>query len=201
MQQHAEQGFHLLGSEHELETEIRTAALSHHERLDGSGYPQGLSAPSISRTTRIITIVDAYDAMTSDRAYRQGIPTSEALRVLYNCRGRQFDEELVEEFIRMIGIYPPGSLVELNTGAVALVMASSPLHKLHPSVEIVLDPDHQPCQPRVLDLSQEPLASNGDPYTIVKSLPDGFAGFSLAEHIRRLSADQSGRRLVTPTPH
>ena len=198
MRRHAEYGFQLLGSDHQLEPEVRQAALSHHERLDGKGYPRALSAGAIKRTTRIITIVDAYDAMTSDRAYRKGMPTSDALRVLFRYRGSQFDEDLVEDFIRMIGIYPPGSLVELDSGEVAVVLATSPSHKLHPLVEVVLDADGRLCKPRSLDLSKPPA---GEASAVVRALPDGAAGFSLTEHIRRLSAARSGAEAVTPAPH
>lgn len=187
MRRHAEYGFELLTSDHQVEPDVQQAALSHHERLDGKGYPHALSGPAISRFTRMVSIVDAYDAMTSDRAYRKGIPTSEALRILYKNRGEQFDDLLVEAFIRMIGIYPPGSLVELNTGEVAVVLATSPRKKLHPLVEVVLDREGHPCLPRVLNLSESPEDDEGVPYTISKALPDGANGFSLAEHIRHQS--------------
>lgn len=185
MRDHARQGFELLGAEHQLEQEVRQAALSHHERLDGQGYPQGLTGEAIGPLTRIISIVDAYDAMTSDRAYRKGIPTSEALGILYRNQGSQFEDRLVEAFIRMIGIYPPGSLVELHTGEVAVVLATSPRQKLHPLVEVVLDSRGQQCLlPRVINLSEHPPAADGTPYSIRRALPDGIPGFSLAEHIR-----------------
>lgn len=192
MRRHPEHGYDLLGSEHELEPAIREAALSHHERLDGKGYPQALTGPAISQFTRMVSIVDTYDALTSDRVYHKGISTSEALRVLYKNRGNQFDDQLVEAFIRLIGIYPPGSLVELNTGEVAVVLATSPRHKLHPLVEIVLDSKGHPCLPRVLSLSDSPSTADGDTYTIRKALPDGVSGFSLAEHIRHQGSQEAG---------
>lgn len=184
MRRHPECGFELLGSEHELEPDVRNAALSHHERLDGKGYPHALTGPAISQFTRMVSIVDTYDALTSDRAYRAGIPTSEALKILYNNRGNQFDDQLVEAFIRLIGIYPPGSLVELNTGEVAVVLATSPRQKLRPLVEVVLDRDGHPCLPRVVNLSESPSTADGATYSIDKALPDGISGFDLAEHIR-----------------
>ncbi len=187
MRNHAQYGYDLLGSHHELDPVVRNAALSHHERLDGKGYPNGLPGPAIEKFTRIVTIIDAYDAMTSDRPYHKGIPTAKALGILYKNRGNQFDDHLVEVFIRMIGVYPPGSLVELNTGEVAIVLATSPKRKLHPLVELVLDANGHRCESRVLNLSEEPLSSSGQPYTIARALPDGVEGFSLAEHIRHQS--------------
>lgn len=191
MRSHPELGHKLLTSDHQLEPEVQQAALSHHERLDGKGYPHGLAAPSIAQFTRIITIIDAYDAMTSDRAYRKGIPTSDALAILYKNRGGQFDPTLVEAFIRLIGIYPPGSLVELHTGEVAVVLATSPRKKLQPLVEVVLDTEGHPCPPRVVNLSESPEAADGAVYSIRKALPDGVQGFSLAEHIRHQSDSSS----------
>ncbi|MGM0952334.1 MAG: HD-GYP domain-containing protein [Pseudomonadota bacterium] len=184
MRGHPQSGFDLLDSEHHLEPEILQAVLSHHERLDGKGYPAGLGANSIDRFTRIITIIDAYDAMTSDRVYRKGMPTSKALSVLYKNSGSQFDAELVEGFIRMIGIYPPGSLVGLNSGEVAIILAATPDNKLHPVVELLLDANGYRCEARVLDLSEEPRMPDGQVYRIAKALPDSIEGFSLAEHIR-----------------
>ncbi len=193
MRRHAEFGYELLTSDHEVEKEVQQAALSHHERLDGKGYPQGLAAPSLHQFTRIVTIVDAYDAMTSDRVYKPGIPTSKALGILYKYRSEQFDGALVEGFIRMIGIYPPGSLVELHTGEVAVVLATSPNNKLHPLVEIVRDAQGNPCLPRVLNLIESPQDAEGVPYSILKALPDGAAGFDLADHIHH-QADPSVRK-------
>lgn len=184
MRAHPELGFELLSSDHQLEPDVLQAALSHHERLDGKGYPHALEAHSINQFTRMVTIVDAYDAMTSDRVYREGLPTSDALAILYKHRGKQFDEPLVESFIRMIGIYPPGSLVELHTGEVAVVLATSPRKRLQPLVEVVMDRDRNPCTHRVLNLSENAKDEEGLTYTIRKTLPDGTAGFSLAEHIR-----------------
>lgn len=184
MRQHPQFGFELLDSEYRLEPEISQAALSHHERLDGKGYPDGLKANSIDRFTRIIAIIDAYDAMTSDRVYRKGMPVSNALNVLYKNSGSQFDAELVEVFIRMIGIYPLGSLVELNSGEVAIVLAASPENKLTPVVELVLDASGQSCEARVLNLSKEPRMLDGQVYRIAKALPDAIEGFSLSDYTR-----------------
>ncbi|GGY75120.1 HD-GYP domain-containing protein [Marinobacter zhanjiangensis] len=200
MQRHPEYGADLLGSDHELEPAVRDAALSHHERLDGKGYPSALTGPAISQLTRMVSIVDAYDAMTSDRAYREGIPTQEALKILYKNRGNQFDDQLVEAFIRLIGIYPPGSLVELHTGEVAVVLATNSRHKLRPLVEVVLDSDRHACLPRVLNLNHGPTDADGNTYSIRKALPDGVPGFSLAEHIRHQSDNGAGAGTPKPEP-
>ncbi|PVY75815.1 putative nucleotidyltransferase with HDIG domain [Tamilnaduibacter salinus] len=185
MKRHTEYGYALLTKQGDFDPIVQDTTLSHHERMDGRGYPGGKPGSCISRFTRIVTIVDAFDAMTSDRTYQKGVSTADALRILFKNRGDQFDAELVEHFIRMIGIYPPGSLVALNTGEVALVLANNPRYKLAPKVEVVLGPDRQPCRRRVLDLATHPESGDGTPYAITEPLPDGAYGFSLQAHIEQ----------------
>lgn len=193
MRRHPEEGFQLLGSHHQLDPVVRDAALSHHERMDGGGYPKGLAGSAINRFTRMISIVDAYDAITSDRAYKKGLSNGDALRILYEQSGKHYDGELVEAFIRMVGIYPPGSVVQLNSGEVAVVLSTRPDRKLFPTVELVLDGQGKPCPSRVLRLSERPLTSQGQPYSITRALPDGASGFDLEDHIRRHSQSSPDR--------
>lgn len=195
MQRHSEYGHAMLSAHHLLEPIVSATALSHHERMDGKGYPNGLYAKSISRFARIIAIVDAYDAITSDRCYRRGLSPADALRILYNDRAKHFDAELTEAFIRMIGIYPPGSLVELDSGEIAVVVATNPAHKLRPKVELLLDRDKQPCESRCLDLAEMTSSPDAPPVAIKQAIPDGSFGFSLEarieSHIRAAQTDTS----------
>ena len=184
MRQHPEFGHQLLQEQQELDPVVLDAALSHHERLDGTGYPNGVSGLNISLFARLISIVDAYDAMTSDRPYMRGRSTAEALKILYKCSGNQFDGSLVEVFIRMIGIYPSGSLVELDNGEIAVVVSSRPNRKLQPVVEVVRDENGNSCEPRVIDLAESAANDNGDARKIRKALPDGIDGFDLESYIR-----------------
>lgn len=185
MKQHPELGHELLDSQHDLDPVILDATLSHHERLDGTGYPNGVSGLNISLFARIVSIVDAYDAMTSDRPYMRGRTTAEALNILYKCSGNQFDGSLVEVFIRMIGIYPSGSLVELDNGDVAVVVSSRPNQKLLPVVEVVRDREGNPCQPRVIDLAESAANDNGSARRIARALSDSVAGFDLQSYIEQ----------------
>lgn len=150
MQQHTTFGYELLSSDPKLDPIIGDVTRHHHERLDGRGYPQQLEEWQISRFARLVSIVDAFDAMTSDRCYRDGIPASDAIRVLYRNRGRQFDADMVEAFIRMVGIYPPGTLVELNSGEVALIVTVHPGKKLKPRIEILMDANKSRSLPESL---------------------------------------------------
>ncbi|MDX1817109.1 HD-GYP domain-containing protein [Marinobacter koreensis] len=190
MREHTSHGYELLKADRSLDPIVADVTLHHHERMDGRGYPQQLAEWQISRFARLISIVDAFDAITSDRCYRDGLPTAEAIRILYRNRGQQFDAGMVEAFIRMIGIYPSGSLVELNTGEVALVVATHPGRKLSPRVEILLDAQKQPVTPRIIDLS-EPCPDGGAQREIASGLPDGAYGMSLEDRIRQLTKDNA----------
>jgi len=183
MQKHTTYGYELLKSDPELDPIIADVTRHHHERMDGRGYPQQLEEWQISRFARLVSIVDAFDAMTSDRCYRDGMPASDAIRVLYRNRGRQFDADMVETFIRMVGIYPPGTLVELTTGDVALIVAVHPGKKLKPRVEVLLDADKKPVTPRIIDLAKP---TPGQQPEIVQPLPDGAYGISLQARIQQL---------------
>lgn len=127
---------------------------SHHERLDGSGYPDGLSGAEIPQHVLIVGLVDTYDAMVSDRVYRKGIQPSDVLVELSRKAESTFGKKLVQAFIRCVGIYPPGTVVLLNTGAVGVVIASSREARLQPLVMLLRDPEGQPFEHRhVVDLS------------------------------------------------
>src|SRR5690606_16635931 len=185
MREHTTLGHELLKQDPSLDPIISDVTLHHHERIDGRGYPQQLPEWQISRFARLISIVDAYDAMTSDRCYRDGMSPADAVRILYKNRAQQCDADMVEAFIRMIGIYPPGSLVELNTGEVALVVSTHPGRKLKPKVEILLDADKHPVTPRILDLGTQ-TTEDSTVREIHSPLPDGAYGIVLHDRIQQL---------------
>ena len=111
----------------------------HHERFDGSGYPAQLSGTSIPLYARTAAIVDCYDAMTSPRYYATPIAHSEAIMKLASWRKTLFQKELVDTFIQAIGLYPPGSLVELTNGEVAVVSDFRPGMGRKPELTVILD--------------------------------------------------------------
>ncbi|MEW6600553.1 MAG: HD-GYP domain-containing protein [Nitrospirota bacterium] len=118
------------------ETSIITA-YHHHERLDGSGYPNGLKGDKISYAGQAISIVDVYDALTTKKCYRHKIPPTRALEMIYEWSGTQFSRELVQKFIRCIGIYPVGSLVRLHSGLIGVVINHSEENLLQPVVRVI----------------------------------------------------------------
>jgi HD-GYP domain-containing protein (c-di-GMP phosphodiesterase class II) len=146
--------------------------LQHHEREDGSGYPQGLSGRNISIDGAIAGLVDSYSAITSKRTFANQESPSNALNKLYKLRGKLFQDALVEQFIQCLGIYPVGSMVELNTGEIAIVIAQNLVRRLQPRVMVVLDRSLKPLQTQlILDLTKEPKASQDEPYRILRTLP------------------------------
>lgn len=150
---------------------------THHERHDGSGYPQGLTKDQIPVYTRIVAIADCYDAMTSNRSYRQAISPTEACKVLYELRDIHFQGEIVEEFIQCVGLYPVGTLVELNTGEVGVVMSEYRKRRLRPNLLLLLDRNKQPTgRTCYLDLMQTQLDDQGHPIEIKCSLNSGAYG-------------------------
>lgn len=184
MQNHANWGRDMLMA---LPTVVHAAidvAYNHHERLDGKGYPRGLVDHQIPYFAKIVAIVDTYDAITSNRAYDLGRSSMEALEIIHRFRGKQFDPELSREFVLMIGIYPPGSIVEMKSGEVAIVVASNPKTRRKPAVMLVRDEAKQrPAKYRLLDLSKNPHNHAGEPFEIVREVPDGTYGIFLQRFI------------------
>ncbi len=112
-------------------------AYQHHERMDGTGYPNGLKGDEISLYGKLAAIVDVYDAMTTDRCYRRRRQPTEVLKKLYEWSKYHFDGKLVQQFIRCVGIYPVGSLVNLESGYLAVVLSHSDKSLMQPLVRIV----------------------------------------------------------------
>jgi len=128
----------------------------HHERIDGSGYVSGRGKEDIPEFGRIGGIVDCYDAITSDRIYKKGISAYDALKKMYEWRDSAFDSELVERFIQCMGIYPIGSLVEMNTGSIGVVATINRERRLRPKVVLVLTADKKPFdKPKVIDMMDD----------------------------------------------
>ncbi len=119
---------------------------SHHERRNGSGYPQNLEGDEIPMYAQIGGLCDSFDAMTTSRPYADTLSAYEAMRKLLAVAGAEFKSELVEQFIQCIGMFPTGSLVELSTGEVGVVISQNKLRRLRPIVMVVLDAKKKPLQ-------------------------------------------------------
>jgi len=150
----------------------------HHERADASGYPEGLKNQDISFFGRIAGIVDSFDAMTGIRS-NQGVESmspNNAVNELYNLRGSKFQLELVQQFVHTVGIYPTGSLVEMKTGEVGVVIAVNPSNRLRPRLRIILDKNKQSLKAhQEIDLGE--LKNN---IAISQGLAHGAFGIDMA---------------------
>jgi len=151
---HSMNGYNLLRQKKDMPTEVLEIVRSHHERINGRGYPQGLNADLIDKLTQITSIVDVYDAITSDRCYHDGIAPYEALKNMFEWAGENFDAELVESFIKCLGIYPIGSMVELNSGHIGVVVSASEQARLRPIILVVVSRSGKRYSvPRLLNLA------------------------------------------------
>ncbi len=174
MQTHVPLGVSILEGIQNLPAAAIEVARCHHERHDGSGYVSGMRNDEIGLFGQVGAIVDYYDAITSDRAYHTGLSAHVALKKMYSARGRIFHPERVEQFIQCMGIYPIGSIVELNTGEVGVVVAMNRQRRLKPRVTLVLRPNAVPYEiPRTVDLVEQ-TASNGQPLEIERVVEPGL---------------------------
>ncbi len=180
MREHVRYGIEMLGETGLMNTDVLDMVAHHHERHNGSGYPQGLKGDSIPVFARIAAIVDCYDAITSHRSYASATSPSAAIKMLYEAKDIDFQAELVEEFIQAVGIYPAGTLVELSSGEVAVVVAEYRTRRLRPRVMIILDADKRPVTGvHMVDLLRETQCVDGSSLEIVASLEPGSYGIDM----------------------
>jgi putative nucleotidyltransferase with HDIG domain len=129
-------------------------AANHHERMDGRGYPLGLQQQQLSMHARMIAIVDTYDAITAQRVYKNGQTCVKALKILRTDSPTHFDLDLVKQFISAIGMYPPGTLVMMDSEKLALVMENNPNSITSPVVKVFYSAKHRRyVEPVTLDLA------------------------------------------------
>jgi len=166
MKTHTRLGYNLLKSSDNMSASAATVALTHHEQLDGRGYPRRMQESGISHFTKIVSIANTYDGLTSDKGYKKGKTHLEATHILTNLAGTHFDPVLVIKFIESIGVYPPGSLVEMTNGCVAMVIEVHENVKLRPKIIIILDEEKKPVSERIIDLASMAKDKNGNIYTI-----------------------------------
>ena len=185
MRNHTIDGRNILIGQPDVDPAWVDSAYSHHEALDGTGYPRKIKASGISDLTRIVTICDVYDAITSDRCYRNGQSSLRAMDVLNRQAGLKFDTRLVEEFVRCIGLYPTGSVVELRNGSHGIVVGTNYRNRRLSRVLVVRGEDHQPCEERVLDLQRVSGVNGQEGWLIRTVVPNGRLGVRVEEYVRR----------------
>ena len=160
MKQHPELGYRQVRNMEGVYQEVMQGILEHHERFDGRGYPRGLKGDEISLVGRILGIVDTYDAMTSSRVFKEPMLPHKALSLMYSMRNESFQSEILEQVIRCQGIYPVGSIVELESGWRGVVVETNPIKPLNPKVVLLQDPTGRGVYGQIVDLSSPEAKQN-----------------------------------------
>lgn len=159
MRRHVQFGLDILGRSGDVDGRVLDMVAHHHERHNGTGYPQGLKGTAIPVFGRIAGIVDAYDAMITPRPYAQLLSSFDALRKLRVLADVEFQSEIVEQFTRAIGVFPTGTLVELSTGEVGVVIQQNRIRRLRPKIMIIMDANKQILEEfRVVDLNEQTVS-------------------------------------------
>ena len=186
MSNHVKWGVEILQNSGGVPQGVIEMVEQHHERGDGTGYPTKRTAKAISPAGAIAAIVDVYDAITSDRHYSGGLSAEEALKRMYEWRKKDFKPQMVEEFIKCMGIFPIGSLVELSTGAIGVVITINRARRLKPKVALVLTQSGTPFSHRfIADLSDERY-TGAEELKIKRVLPSGAHGINPMDYIVQL---------------
>ncbi len=182
MKAHSIHGRNLLMASPGIPNSTIDVAYSHHEKMDGTGYPRGLKSSGISELAKMIAIVDAYDAMTADRCYSAGIPSTEALKIIFKDRGTHFDDRLALEFIKSVGLYPPGTLVELVNGLVAIVFETNSKFRHLPKIIVVKKQDKPLAKNVLVDLADVEKQTLEKTFLIKRALKDGAFGVFIKDY-------------------
>jgi len=139
IKKHPSLGYTSIKNHYEISPLSRIIILSHHEKVDGSGYPKGLIGDEIHEFARIVAITDVFDALTSDRCYRKKWSTNKAIDFLIANANSHFDINILNTFIQKVSLYPNGTLVKLSTGAIAVVKKQNKSFPLRPIIRIIKD--------------------------------------------------------------
>jgi putative nucleotidyltransferase with HDIG domain len=163
MKRHVVDGAEILRSTPEIPTLAPIVAFEHHLRIDGTGYPHGVSRPHLNLATMLCGIADVYDAMRSQRKYQQAYPSERILAVLQRNDGTQFDQNLIRRFVQLLGIYPVGNLVQLDSGEIAIVLQVHAPDPYRPKVRVLFANDGARLElPRDINLWEVDGETRGD---------------------------------------
>lgn len=182
MREHVRHGVDMLAGEPALMAQVLEIVVRHHERIDGSGYPERLHGESIGLYAEMAGIVDSYCAMLYPRPFRPARNNQWIIEEINGMRDSRFTGPVVDEFVQFIGLYPVGTLVELNSGEVGVVFEQNRVRRLKPRIMLLLGPDKtRNPSPGILNLLNDPLVREGMPYRIVRILPTGSYGLDSKE--------------------
>ncbi len=158
IKKHPVYGYNILLEGEEISEISKTIVYNHHERYDGGGYPQGLTGDKIPQLVVVTSLADVYDALTTDRPYRKSLLPYDAMRIIISHTYSNFSEEAVRFLLKVMSIYPLGSLVKLNTGEIGLVIKVNEHALVRPTIRILIDSQGEivsPSQIQDIDLSKD----------------------------------------------
>lgn len=180
---HITHSMDILAQTKSIPKSILQTVAQHHERIDGSGYPNQLSGKQISLTGQMAGLIDTYCALTTDRAYAKGVFSQQALEEIHQLRDKKFSGVLIDQIVQFLGMYPVTTLVELNTGEVGVVIEQNSVRRLLPRVLVLLNADKtKNPHPTTLNLINSPKTPSGEDYAIVRSLPPNSYNLSPASY-------------------
>ena len=193
VKEHVDLAMEVLANGPKLPAAVTAGIAQHHERIDGSGYPKGLKGSEIGIYGKMAAISDSFAALITPRAYANASAPQDALMNLYEWSGTSFHEPMVEQFVQAIGVFPVGSMIELTSGEVGVVVAHNRIRRLEPKVLVLSNPDKSPlAQPLERDLFKEGKAKGSKPLRITRGLPSGAYGFKLRDYYLDEIAKQNG---------
>gem|GEM_PF-4453311 len=170
MQEHVAVGCKLLMDASDIYPGAADVAWSHHESWDGTGYPRRLRGAQIPLFAQMVALADCYESVVSPRPYQPPRSSLEALRLIHAKRGARFEPRLALRFIECIGVHPPGTLVEMDSGEIGVVLGAT-RDKLRPRLLLLRDADGRKVTPQPVDLDMEARA--GRDWPIERQLPVG----------------------------
>lgn len=188
MKTHPMEGYTMLEKQANLPLEVLDIVKHHHERRNGKGYPSKLKGDEINNMTRMVAIVDVYDAITSDRCYHDAITPYDALKNMYEWVNEDFDKSIIEQFIKCLGIYPIGCVVELNLGHIGIVVTASEKTKLRPIVLLISNSKGEKFpKPKLLNLAHPNWCAGAQKLEVKRILSKNEYNFDMNEIIKNES--------------
>lgn len=187
---HTWEGFNIMRNSWQISLFSAHVALQHHERLDGSGYPRAIKGENIHEYAQIAAVADVYDALVSDRPYRSGYTNQEALAIINQQKGNLLSSDIVDILEAHVSLYPPGAIVELNTGDLAIVVVDNPEQPCRPKVRLLFDANGQVYCREIVDLAVY------ERIKVVRMLKTAEAGHEISRYFQLKSNQLAASRVI-----
>jgi putative nucleotidyltransferase with HDIG domain len=183
MKLHVIDGAHILRRTPEMPALAPVVAFEHHLRQDLSGYPENIGHRELNLCTQIVSIADVYDALRSNRVYRQGLPSDRIKAIMTQKDSPAFNTRLLRRFINLMGIFPVGTLVRLTSGEVAVVTHEHPTDPFRPQVKLVKDADGRRAEAATLINTWETDSRGGFRYAVEEAIDPESAEIDPLAHL------------------